>query len=1132
LTDLSQETKTYDSGFTYFGNGSSTGSTGIYGKLLSDTFYDYGQGSPGPVLKTINNSWLALTNSNYLSANLLNLTASQQTTDSSSTQRAYVTYGYDGGSLLSSGVTTQFTSPPNGTSRGNQTTINHWVNTTNSFLTTTNTYYDTGMLGKTADPANDTTQYSYSTTYDGAYLTSIQDALSHTITFTFDFNTGEMLTKKDANSQTTSYSFDNMRRLASISYPDGGKTTYTYAETATPFSVTTTDAITSTVNKTEVEYVDGFGRGTRSALTSDPEGTVNVDTTYDALGGKSTVSNPYRSTSDATYGLTTYQYDGLGRVTLEIPPDGSSSSSNNVSTSYSGSCTTLTDQAGKQRKTCGDGLGRLIQVFEAPNTLNFETDYQYDTIGDLTQITQKGNAPNTSSSWRTRTGTYDSLGRLLSATSPETGNTTWTYDVDSNITGKTDARSITITYGYDALHRLTSKTYSNGDPSVRYNYDQSSANGLAIANGIGRETSMSDASGNSTWSFDSMGRALTDQRTISISGITSSAVTKTAGFHYNLDGSVASITYPSGRVVNYGYDAAANAVSVTDNSSGFKYVSNVTYAPQDALAGMNLGATSSSSGIVLADAYNNRLQPATITATSPSATLLSRTYSFNSGGSTTINNGTLVKITNNVMTARSQNFTYDDLNRLTSAYTDGTNWGDTYTIDAWGNLTNKTPMSGKTQAENLQSSALTSNQLTGFSYDANGNLTTNGSVTYLYDAENRIKSAAGVTYVYNGDGERVAKSGGTLYWHGSNNNALSESDTAGNITNDHIFFGGQRVARVLANGTVYFHVADHLGSATVIASSSGSKLGESDYYPYGGEMVITADSSTNHYKFTGKERDPETGLDYFSARHYSSAMGRFMTPDWSATPSIAPYAHLGNPQTLNLYGYVENNPITGMDPDGHVDWQIAQNGSSCYAGSGQCTQAGVGTSTTQTQANQESQKPCSFWCKLLNWSKNGPAPTPEEAEAERHRLANQARNTLNNKHVAINGRPAWMALWGKSDAEVLALYAAYMAASASGHAPTIPDPFGGKPNVTDPGLQEIVDHMWQPGDKVPGGTAGAVRWERETGQLLSPKGHVQDASDTIGELNNFLKTNPGISASDQATAKELIRDLQNALNGN
>jgi RHS repeat-associated protein len=82
--------------------------------------------------------------------------------------------------------------------------------------------------------------------------------------------------------------------------------------------------------------------------------------------------------------------------------------------------------------------------------------------------------------------------------------------------------------------------------------------------------------------------------------------------------------------------------------------------------------------------------------------------------------------------------------------------------------------------------------------------------------------------------------------------------------------------------------------------------------------VIQADATANHYKFTGKERDPETGVDYFFARYYSSALGRFLTPDWSATPMAVPYAKLGDPQSLNLYSYVENNPITGIDPDGHM----------------------------------------------------------------------------------------------------------------------------------------------------------------------------------------------------------------------
>ena len=69
--------------------------------------------------------------------------------------------------------------------------------------------------------------------------------------------------------------------------------------------------------------------------------------------------------------------------------------------------------------------------------------------------------------------------------------------------------------------------------------------------------------------------------------------------------------------------------------------------------------------------------------------------------------------------------------------------------------------------------------------------------------------------------------------------------------------------------------------------------------------------------FTGKERDAETGLDYFGARYFSSAQGRFTSPDWSANPQPVPYANLRDPQTLNLYAYVRNNPLSRNDPDGH-----------------------------------------------------------------------------------------------------------------------------------------------------------------------------------------------------------------------
>ncbi len=165
--------------------------------------------------------------------------------------------------------------------------------------------------------------------------------------------------------------------------------------------------------------------------------------------------------------------------------------------------------------------------------------------------------------------------------------------------------------------------------------------------------------------------------------------------------------------------------------------------------------------------------------------------------------------------------------------------------------------------------------------------------------------------------KRVSKSNGKLYWYGMGSSALDESDASGNITNEYVFFAGKRIARRDSSGNVSYYFSDHLGSSRVVTNASGAIQDDSDFYPFGGERPIVS-SSGNTYKFTGKERDSESGLDNFGARYYSSALGRFVTPDWSEAPSPVPYAHLNNPQTLNLYAYVDNNPINGIDADGHA----------------------------------------------------------------------------------------------------------------------------------------------------------------------------------------------------------------------
>ncbi len=150
---------------------------------------------------------------------------------------------------------------------------------------------------------------------------------------------------------------------------------------------------------------------------------------------------------------------------------------------------------------------------------------------------------------------------------------------------------------------------------------------------------------------------------------------------------------------------------------------------------------------------------------------------------------------------------------------------------------------------------------------------------------------------------------------------LDESDASGNVTDEFLFFGGKRIARRnISSGNISFYFADHLGTARAVTNASGAIQDDSDFYPFGGERPILS-SSGNTYKFTGKERDSESGLDEFGARYYSSALGRFTIPDWAASATAVPYADFGNPQSLNLYSYVKNNPITFEDPDGHCCWE-------------------------------------------------------------------------------------------------------------------------------------------------------------------------------------------------------------------
>jgi len=860
-------------------------------------------------------------------------------------QAAQTTYTY-GTAVVSAGVTVgRDTSYNNnsGVPRGNATEKKLWLNTTGSYLTTQYSFDDTGQVRSVTDPRANSTNYTYDC--ENAYVSRIDYPLNQFETFSHDCASGRLSWAEDRNQQRTTYTYDDsLGRLTEINYPDTGLTTYTYNESSYPFNLVTTKKINPSTNYVTNQVVDGLGQVTQNQITSAPS-IIKTDTTYDGLSRVWKVSNPYVSTGEATYGLTTYSYDALGRVTSLLRPDGGT-----VTTAYGVTnplsdntyCTSVTDEQNKARKSCSDGLGRLRHVFEDSASLGYETTYQYDALDNLLQVDQKGNDANPAN-WRTRTFAYDSLSRLTSASNPEISlpNGTlcpisYSYDANGNLTSKVAPlenqnsscnNTVTTTYAYDALNRLTGKTYSDTTPAASYSYDQTSYNGLAITNGIGRRTGMSDAAGAEAWSYNPMGRVLADSRT-------TNSVTKIFTYTPNLDGSLGAVAYPTGSVLSYTPDGVSRPVSAVDTAHGITYANNAAYWAHGALNTLTLG-----SGITRTDSYSNRLQPTTLVVAASGGQRMNLSYNFNTGGG---NNGNVMQIANVLNSDRTQNFTYDALNRIYQAKTQATTgqycWGQNFTIDNWGNLYSITEPSthAPCTVPQLNLSATATNRLNALGYDAAGNTTSDGvGGAYAYDGENRQTSVTpgSVTYTYDGDGKRVKKSNGTLYWYGTGSDAMLETDLSGNMLNEYIFFAGKRTARRNASGSVYYYFSDHLGTAHIITDASGVTCYDADYYPYGGERNYV-NTCPQNYKFTGKERDTETGLDYFGARYDASNLGRFMSPDEftggpvsaygppdPAPPGALPYADITNPQSLNKYAYVYNNPLRYVDPTGHSCWK-------------------------------------------------------------------------------------------------------------------------------------------------------------------------------------------------------------------
>ena len=323
----------------------------------------------------------------------------------------------------------------------------------------------------------------------------------------------------------------------------------------------------------------------------------------------------------------------------------------------------------------------------------------------------------------------------------------------------------------------------------------------------------------------------------------------------------------------------------------------------------------------------------------------------------------------NDLVTGSWTFGYDGLNRLSSG-TPGAGAPGGYAgmhlcfnYDAFGNRTQADlqPAACNPGSDPTNASYNAANQVNGLSHDAAGNVLNDGRNQYLYDPEGRICAVStsynGTTimtgYLYDAGGARVAKGSiqtwgscdpavngfhtMTAYVLGPGGEQVTEAsvDANNNLTWVHtnVWEGGAVLATYDNNG-LHFYLNDPLGTRRVQTNYAGVTEQSCQSLPYGdGETC-----SPSEHLFTGKERDSESGNDYFGARYYASSMGRFLSPDFGGPmpnmPDAVPWADFENPQSLNLYSYVGNNPLTGTDDDGHDYYlmggsQCGQNGINC-----------------------------------------------------------------------------------------------------------------------------------------------------------------------------------------------------------
>ncbi|MEX2961985.1 RHS repeat domain-containing protein [Microbulbifer sp. TYP-18] len=802
----------------------------------------------------------------------------------------------------------------------------------------------------------------------GRFVVSATNPLGHSVASSYypdgHINAGMVKTTTDSNQVATHYSYDSFGRTTTVTSAHGSdspvsnRTSFQWCDdmqglcpTGAVYGITKS----SDTGAASRVFIDQLGREVKRSTQTLDGRFAHVSNGYNALGYNHSVSEPHFD-GEPEY-PTSIEYDALGRVIRSTDADGQ------VDTvAYSGlTRTSRNDIHGlnQEKIEIRDGLGNLIEVRDNAGQ---RITYRYDSSGSMTSVTDAvGHVTRID---------YDPLGRKDSMDDPDKGIWRYTYNGLGELLTQTNARGEVTCNAYDLLGRMVKRVdnYKGGLPAglglasnasagctnpgsgsqtATWIYDTAPGNGLGKLHRVIGHSDYQE-----THIYDHYSRVIETQRVVA--GETYKVKTQYDTLHRP-----ETVTYPG----------ATNPLRVKTlyNTAGFPVeiknaASNQTYyrvAQTDARGNVleeNLGNGLNTFRVY--DAVTGRVEGIgtyrPLDAGSPSVQYLE--FDFDAVGNLTQRNDYLQNF--------SENFTYDNLNRLRSSNSDFGN-GDIrltqVTYDALGNILSKTGVGnysygGTTCGRRAGPHAVTTisaPKASSYCYDANGNMTSGDGRTIQYsyfDKPTLISKGNKSTAIKYGPGrsryQRIDQEGSNTTTTTYIGGLYEKVEKPGGAVEERHFIGGSVVVTVSDRSTSspgtthtrYLH-KDHLGSITAITDEQMNLVEEFSFDAWGKrrapslaklEQLLNKPwaSMTSYEKdnltlnswdlasaitnkgFTGHEQLDGVGLIHMNGRVYDAEIGRFL----SADPFVQ---DLSNLQALNRYSYVLNNPLSYTDPGGY-----------------------------------------------------------------------------------------------------------------------------------------------------------------------------------------------------------------------